>query len=135
MADKPTREQALAFIEALAQSPAAKAHLEAVLGFDEVLDGYEASRACEYPLVNDQLTRELTCDFRARLDRLLDYLEGVVDALRPEGYGTCTTCLHHQRPDLVNCPAMASIGFLLEFEGLPKTWGCTMWTPEGGEAR
>ncbi len=85
-----TREQALAFVEALTdwtkctengedygerQSPHAYTHLAAALG--RPANWYDFT-----PLTTQ------TGDRAARCDALLDYLQGVVDALRPEGYPT-----------------------------------------------
>jgi len=88
-----TREQALAFVDALVPTTFidqaghvpvradSRVHLEAVLGQGNVPTCYEADHACNYP----------KSSYRPKLEAFLDYLQGVVDALRPEGYGTCAT--------------------------------------------
>jgi hypothetical protein len=89
--DKPTEKQAQALIEVMVgwepvvegegrrKSPLVAACLEGALGLDQIPGGahwFQKPSLAEGPLCTG----------------FLDHLQGCVDALRPEGYGTCATC-------------------------------------------
>ncbi len=123
-----TREQALAFVEALAgfhgsegavpNSIAARTHLEAALGLDNLISAWDA-RCC-------LVSPGRFLDDEAKLRKFTDYLQGVVDALRPEGYGQCRTC--------VSQPAEGSscISFGVD---MGDRFSCPAYTPKGGDGR
>jgi hypothetical protein len=139
--DRPTREQALAFVEALTgwteffeghdmgepKSQHASTHLAAVLGSGCVPNVYVIGQS--YAPVPP-----FGADNAAKRDGLLDYLQGCVDALRPEGYGTCRTC-GNAYPDLKVCiPLEKDFSQTVCLDRLPPDFGCRWWyaTKGGG---
>jgi len=136
-----TREQALAFVEALTgthgsegpvpNSIAARVHLEAVLGLNLVPDQFG-------------FTPRYVEDPDSWASHLLDYLQCCVDALRPEGYGRCATCAEWGEKGNANrrrCHSgrWQSEDVWLEGSDDPHPWTqptfpCGFWHPRGGGA-
>lgn len=127
MRDKPTKRQSLALVDALVgwtdyapdgdvfgrpKSPYVDAHLR---GADLVAWPEDFERERNRNAQNDD-----------RRDALLDYLQGCIDALRPEGHRTCLTCAERTAwPDMLDCSKMSHLGYTVEL-GEPG-FGCTFW--------
>lgn len=126
---KVTREQALAFVDALTgthgdgpgvpNSIAARTHLLAVLGLGGL------------PWV-DWDNENADWQEGAVGGAFLDYVQGCINTLRPEGHGTCGTCVFAGTYlDYNNTPICAKLSndFDKELlrEGLPPGFGCRYW--------
>ena len=131
-----TREQALAFVEALCgvhgsegpipNSIGAWHHFEAVLGYGNLRDAHQVRHGYE-----DEKVRAF-----------LDYLQAVVNRLRPGGWGRCGTCGHRQphptKPNRMEClgvPREGVFGDAFYPDVVTQPFGCTAWTLKDGDAR